>query len=181
VTDWRPADRGIGFVPQDGALFSTMSVRDHLGFALRIRKRPRREIRERAEELAEMLGISPLLDRGPQGLSGGERQRVSLGRALAFRPDILCLDEPLSALDEETRDSLCELLRRVARQTGVTTVHITHSRTEALALADRLLVLEHGTVRAEILEREDAPAKTHDLPEPQRCQERGLHHGTDGA
>jgi ABC-type sugar transport system ATPase subunit len=94
-----------------------------------------------------MLGIRHLLDRLPQGLSGGESQRVALGRALAFRPGVLLLDEPLSALDEDTRAEMAGLLRSVQRQTGVTALHITHSRTEARALADRLFVFDTGVLR----------------------------------
>lgn len=106
VTRLKPAERGIGYVPQDAALFSTMTVREHLAFPLMIRKWNREKIEGRVVELAEMLGLTPLLDRKPLGLSGGEAQRVALGRALAFRQNILCLDEPLSALDEATKDDM---------------------------------------------------------------------------
>jgi molybdate/tungstate transport system ATP-binding protein len=147
ITRLKPAERGIGYVPQDGALFSTMTVREHLGFALDIRARPAREIAERVNELAGLLGLSPLLDRRPHGLSGGERQRVALGRALAARPSVLCLDEPLTALDDDTRQEMYDLLRTVRRETGVTTLHVTHSQTEALELADRVFRIENGTVR----------------------------------
>lgn len=144
VTDMPPGRRGVGLVPQDGALFRTMSVEDHLGFALRVRKRPRKEIAARVEELAEWLGIEHLLHRRPHGLSGGERQRVAIGRAMAAHPDVLFLDEPLSALDEETHADMIELLQRVQRQTGVTVLHITHNRREARALAQLLIVLRDG-------------------------------------
>ena len=131
VTALKPAERGIGFVPQEGALFPTMSVGRQLGFALTVRRWKPAAIQKRVAELAEMLGISLLLDRRPAGLSGGERQRVALGRALAARPAVLCLDEPLSALDDATRDAMCSLLSRVSKQTGVTTLHITHNRGSA--------------------------------------------------
>jgi ABC-type sugar transport system ATPase subunit len=147
VTRTDPAVRGIGYVPQDGALFSRMTVADHLGFALTIRGSDRGSVSRRVNELARLLDIAPLLDRRPQGLSGGERQRVALGRALAFRPRVLCLDEPLSALDSETRRQMCDLLRSVQHQTGVTTLHVTHNLDEAEALADCLLRLEEGQVR----------------------------------
>ena len=88
-----------------------------------------------------------MLDRLPAGLSGGESQRVALGRALSFHPQVLLLDEPLSALDEETRHEMYDLLKRVQRQTGVTTLHVTHSRAEALVLAERLLVLDAGCIQ----------------------------------
>jgi ABC-type molybdate transport system ATPase subunit len=94
--------------------------------------------------MAELLGIAALLSRGIQGLSGGEAQRVALGRALAFQPAVLLLDEPLSALDESTRGDMYGLLRRLREKTGVTTLHVTHNRDEAEALADRLFVLDEG-------------------------------------
>ena len=144
VTSLRPADRNIGFVPQDGALFSTMRVREQIGFALAVRRVPRPEIERRVMELAELLDINELLDRSPKGLSGGERQRVALGRALAFQPRTLCLDEPLSALDAETREQMCDLLASVTRNTGVTTLHVTHSLDEAARLADHVFRIEQG-------------------------------------
>ncbi len=146
VTDWKPADRGIGYVPQDLALFPTMTIREHLEFALRIRRIDRAAIRNRVAELAHVLGIETLLGRNIRHLSGGESQRVALGRALAFEPRILLLDEPLTALDEGTRDRLCELLRSVQRQSGLTTLHITHGRAEASALAELLFVIESHRV-----------------------------------
>jgi ABC-type sugar transport system ATPase subunit len=150
VTSFNPAVRGVGYVPQDGALFSTMSVREHLDFALMIRKAPKDACQKRVIELAEMLDIAHLLDRKPKGLSGGERQRVALGRALSFQPRVLCLDEPLSALDDDTRSRMCELLSEVQRKTGMTTLHVTHNRDEAERLADCLLRIEDGRVQQTI-------------------------------
>jgi ABC-type sugar transport system ATPase subunit len=147
ITRWKPADRGVGYVPQDLALFPTMTVREHLEFALRLRRAAAATIRDRVAELAEVLGIQALLARRVRGLSGGEAQRVALGRALSFHPRVLLLDEPLNALDEATRDRLCELLRSVQRENELTTLHVTHSRAEARALADKLFVLEAGRVR----------------------------------
>jgi len=147
VTRLKPAERNIGLVPQDAALFTTMTVRDHLAFALTIRKVSRQVIQRRVAELAEMLEIGHLLDRYPAGLSGGETQRVALGRALSFKPQTFCLDEPLSALDDDTRDQMMELLKRVQKETGVTVLHITHHRREASTLADVLLELTEGQVR----------------------------------
>jgi ABC-type sugar transport system ATPase subunit len=146
VTDLKPAVRGVGFVPQDGALFSRMTVEQQMALALVVRKVPRDEVRRRVEELAELLQISDLLPRKPRGLSGGERQRVALGRALSFRPRVLCLDEPLSALDDETRHQMCALLDDIRRRTGVTTLHITHNVHEAEALADCLFQLADGRI-----------------------------------
>ena len=148
VTHNAPGERGIGYVPQDGALFPTFKVRDQLGFALRLRRRPSDEINTRVAQLADELSIAHLLDRLPQHLSGGERQRVALGRALAANPKVLLLDEPLSALDEELRDDLAALLKRVQREHGITALHITHSRAEAATLADVVFRLEEGAVCA---------------------------------
>jgi ABC-type sugar transport system ATPase subunit len=148
VTQRRPGDRGIGYVPQDRALFQTMTVRENLSFAPSLRGWGRAEIDVRVEELASLLGIAPLLDRSPAGLSGGEAQRVALGRALAARPKILLLDEPLSALDDETWEGMIDLLVEVRKATGVTTLHVTHRREEARRLADRVLILADGAVRS---------------------------------
>jgi ABC-type sugar transport system ATPase subunit len=146
VTHLKPAVRGIGYVPQDGALFSKMTVEEQMGLALVIRRVPAAAIRGRVRELAELLGIAHLLHRKPRGLSGGERQRVALGRALSFRPRVLCLDEPLSALDDETRRQMCDLLAGIRVKTGVTTLHITHNLVEAQVLADCLFRLENGRI-----------------------------------
>jgi molybdate/tungstate transport system ATP-binding protein len=146
VSRARPAERNVGYVPQDGALFSTMTVYEHLAFALAIRRVAETRIAERVRELAELLDLQPLLQRLPFGLSGGERQRVALGRALSFRPGILLLDEPLSAVDEGMRGDMYALLRRVQADGGVTTLHITHNPAEAHALADIVFELCNGVV-----------------------------------
>ncbi|MEY4324062.1 MAG: Sulfate/thiosulfate import ATP-binding protein CysA [Verrucomicrobiota bacterium] len=148
VTTLPPGERGIGFVPQDGALFDHLTVRQHLEFALEVRgwAPERREARSR--ELAEWLGLSPLLDRLPAGMSGGERQRVALGRALAFHPPVLCLDEPLSALDDQTRGEIVAVLCEIRNRTGITILHITHNRSEAERLADRILHLRDGRLES---------------------------------
>lgn len=144
VTNLPPGQRGIGYVPQDGALFPTMSVRENLGFALRVRRANRSDISEVVDLLAMQLGIAKLMDRKPEHLSGGERQRVALGRALAGQPGALVLDEPLSALDDETREELVQLLKEVQKRLGITVLHITHNRSEAARLADKLFRLEDG-------------------------------------
>ncbi|HEY0457339.1 MAG TPA: ABC transporter ATP-binding protein [Verrucomicrobiae bacterium] len=146
VTFARPANRGIGYVPQDRALFQTMTVRQNLAFALSLRKQPKPEVETRVRELAALLGIAHLLDRRPNGLSGGESQRVALGRALAAKPAFLCLDEPLSALDDETRDQMQQLLKSIQQQTGVTTLHVTHHQQEAAQMADTILLLAEGKI-----------------------------------
>ncbi len=147
VTALRPQQRNIGYVPQDGALFTTMTVAQHLAFALRIRRVESAEIKERVDELARLLEIQPLLKRTIHGLSGGERQRVALGRALSFRPTTLLLDEPLSALDDETHTQICDLLESVQQQTGVTILHVSHREQEAERLAQSILRIEDGVFR----------------------------------
>jgi ABC-type sugar transport system ATPase subunit len=147
MTTWKPADRGVGYVPQDLALFPMMTVRGHLEFALRVRRCSTAMMNDRVAELAHVLGIEPLLGRRVRNLSGGEAQRVALGRALSFRPRVLLLDEPLNALDETTRDRLCDLLRSIQRSSGLTTLHVTHSRVEARWLAEKLFILGAGSVR----------------------------------
>jgi ABC-type sugar transport system ATPase subunit len=146
VTRLGPAERQLGYVPQDLALFPTMTVRQHLEFALVIRRWGRRDVARRVTELAEMLALAELLHRKTPGLSGGESQRVALGRALAFHPRVLLLDEPLSALDDDARESMYDLLGQVQRLTGVTTLHVTHSRREAARLGDVVLRLEAGRI-----------------------------------
>jgi molybdate/tungstate transport system ATP-binding protein len=132
-----------------------MTVRDHLAFALQIRQAPTAEMKDRVGDLATLLGITHLLDRTPHGLSGGEQQRVALGRALSFRPQVLCLDEPLSALDSETRKQMCELLEDISRKEQVTTLHVTHNLDEARHLADCLFEVADGRISP----AETAPGK----------------------
>ena len=147
VTRLKPGARGVGYVPQDAGLFSRLTVREHLAFALVIRRWSREAIRQRVDALAQLLRIEHLLERRPHGLSGGEAQRVALGRAMAMRPGVLLLDEPLSALDEDTRQEMYDLLRQVRRQSTVTVLHVTHNRSEADRLADRLFRLSDGGLR----------------------------------
>ena len=149
VTRLKASNRNIGYVPQDIALFQTMKVKDQIGFALIIRKWSKTEIKKRIHELAELLGIEYLLERKPQGLSGGEAQRVALGRALAASPHILCLDEPMGAIDDDTREDMFKLLERIREQTKVTTLHITHSSLEAERLADKIFIFQNGKIRCE--------------------------------
>ncbi|NQU50706.1 MAG: ATP-binding cassette domain-containing protein [Planctomycetes bacterium] len=159
VTALDPAERGIGYVPQDGALFPAMTVAKQIALPLEVRKVPRPEIRKRVAEISEKLGVQHLLKRYPRtggaagssggssnsgGLSGGERQRVALARALVFEPFVLCLDEPLSAVDEETRVQLYPLLRSTTHDFGATVLHVTHSSSESRVLASHGLRLVNG-------------------------------------
>jgi molybdate/tungstate transport system ATP-binding protein len=147
VTHLRPMARHIGYVPQDGALFTTMSVRQNLAFALEVRGDPRKGIENRVAELAGWLEVSHLLDRWPQFLSGGEKQRVALGRALASHPPVLLLDEPLSSLDDDTRDTLVELLTRLRNLRELTVLHVTHNLSEADRLGDCVFRLQNGAIQ----------------------------------
>lgn len=144
VTRLKPAERGIGYVPQDSALFETMSIFDNVAFALNLRNWNEADIQKRVYELAELMAITKLLDRLPFGLSGGESKRVALARALAASPGVLCLDEPLSALDEQTHGEICDLLVELHREIDVTILHITHSSAEAKRLGETFIRLEDG-------------------------------------
>lgn len=144
ITNLVPGQRQIGYVPQDGALFSTMTVAENIGFALKIRKWPKLKIEERVQELAVLLGVEQLLNRSVDNLSGGEKQRVALGRALSFYPQILCLDEPLSALDQATKSEIILLLQNLAQKLQLVIVHISHSESEAKKLATSILSLKDG-------------------------------------
>lgn len=146
VTFLSPAERNIGYVPQDGALFTTMTVRDNLGFALMLRGVSAKAITKRVDELADWLQVTHLLDRRAVGLSGGETQRIALGRALAMHPPVLLMDEPLSSLDEETRERMIELLKGLPQKADVTVLHITHSSHEADQLGDLIFRLDDGRV-----------------------------------
>ncbi len=156
VTALPPSARGVGYVPQDRALFLTMTVRANLGFGLKLRRVDRAEAEARVEELAKLLGLTKLLDRRPQGLSGGEAQRVALGRALAVEPRVLCLDEPLSALDDDTRAEMHALLQSIHARTKATVLHVTHHMADAQKLATRLLVLRDGAVSEQHVSTADA-------------------------
>ncbi len=139
ITDLPPRLRGIGYVPQDVALFASMNVYDNIAFSLSIHNWKPEKIKERVEALAESLGLSDLLKRRTQALSGGEAKRVSLGRALALRPEIICLDEPLSALDESTHDSMVQVIREAIVSEGLTAFLITHDSREAEMLGDSIV------------------------------------------
>jgi ABC-type sugar transport system ATPase subunit len=139
-------------MPQDLALFPTMTVRQHLEFALRIRRRPRTEMARRVDELAALLQLESILERPMRGLSGGEAQRTALGRALAWQPAALLLDEPVSALDAATRQSALALLKSINRTTHVTVLHVTHNEDEAAVLADlRLQLVADATTGRRLL------------------------------
>ncbi len=149
VTRLPPGARRLGYVPQDGAMFPTMTVREQIGFGLRMQRQDPAEIESRVSELARKVGVSHLLDRKPPGLSGGEKQRVALARALVMRPSVLLLDEPLASLDEETQSGLIDLLKGTQTEYGITVLHVTHSRREAEILGNARLRLFEGRVEPE--------------------------------
>lgn len=142
ITSLRPGERNIGFVPQDGALFETMTVAQNMAFPLKIRKKSAEERNVRVKELAGLLSIEHLLDRKPAHLSGGEKQRVALGRALSFYPQIICMDEPLSALDDKTKMDIVDLILKLKEKMKITVLHISHNLKEVEILADKILHLK---------------------------------------
>jgi ABC-type sugar transport system ATPase subunit len=139
-----PWKRHIGYVPQDGVLFPNRTVHQNIGFGLEVSHMPRPDRDRAIDRITALLGISHLSERLPHGLSGGERQKVSLARALVLEPDILLLDEPVSAIDEQARDEVCQELQRVQEALGVTTIHISHNQEETRMLAHRVGILEQG-------------------------------------
>jgi molybdate transport system ATP-binding protein len=143
-----PERRRVGYVPQQYALFPRLRVIDNVMYGLKARGVPRRERRRRAMAMLERMGIAHLADRRPAQLSGGEAQRVALARALVVEPDVLLLDEPLSALDPETRRQLRSFLRTVLADAGCPVVCVTHDREDVATLADAVLVLKQGRVVA---------------------------------
>jgi sulfate/thiosulfate transport system ATP-binding protein len=141
-----PQRRGVGFVFQHYAAFKHMTVRENVAFGLRVRRRPKAEIRRRVDELLELVQLPGLADRYPAQLSGGQRQRMALARALAVEPQVLLLDEPFGALDARVRKELRAWLRRLHDEVHVTTVFVTHDQEEAMEVADRIVVMNHGHV-----------------------------------
>lgn len=147
VTDLEPGDRNVAMVFQDYALFPHMTVADNISYPLRVRRQSRIRRRTVAEDTGAELSLAGLLDRRPGQLSGGQQQRVALARAIAMGADVLLLDEPLSNLDARLRLEARTFLKRLQRELAVTTVFVTHDQAEALAVADRIAVLESGRVR----------------------------------
>src|SRR5215475_8639875 len=146
VTNLRPNQRNVGMMFQAYALFPNMTVAENVGFGLRVAKRPAAEIKSRVEEMLRLIKLPQLGGRYPSQLSGGQQQRVALARALANKPQVLLLDEPLSALDAKIRISLREEIRAVQRELGITTIYVTHDQEEALSMSDRIVVMYEGRV-----------------------------------
>jgi len=146
ATDLPPQRRGVGFVFQHYAAFKHMTVRENVAFGLKVARRPKAEIRARVEELLELVQLPGLADRYPAQLSGGQRQRMALARSLAVQPSVLLLDEPFGALDARVRQELRAWLRHLHDEVHVTTVFVTHDQEEAMEVADRIVVMNHGRI-----------------------------------
>ena len=147
VNDLPPRERDVAMVFQNYALYPHMNVRENLGFALKLRKMDKREIAGRVEEAARTLGIERLLDRKPRALSGGQRQRVALGRAIVREPKAFLMDEPLSNLDAKLRVQMRTEISKLHNRIGTTTIYVTHDQTEAMTMADRIVILKEGVVQ----------------------------------
>ena len=141
-----PEDRNLGMVFQSYALFPHMTVAANIGFGLRVRRLPKRTIEERVKSVLKLVDLEDLADRYTRQLSGGQQQRVALARAVAVQPQVLLLDEPLSNLDAKLRDQLREELRTLQRRLAITSLYVTHDQAEAMALADRVIVMNKGRI-----------------------------------
>ena len=159
ATGLPPQKRGVGFVFQHYAAFKHLTVRENVAFGLRIRKRPKAEIRERVDELLGLVGLGGLGERYPAQLSGGQRQRMALARALAVEPRVLLLDEPFGALDAKVRAELREWLRRLHDEVHVTTLLVTHDQEEAMSIADNIAVMDNAHI-----EQVGGPRELYDRP-----------------
>ena len=146
ITHKPPNQRNVGMVFQAYALFPNMTVAQNVGFGLRVAKRPADEIQGRVEEMLRLIKLPAVASRYPYQLSGGQQQRVALARALAIKPQVLLLDEPLSALDAKIRVSLRTEIRAIQRELGITTIYVTHDQEEALSLSDRIVVMSEGRI-----------------------------------
>ena len=146
VTDLAPRRRDIAMVFQSYALYPHMSVRQNIGYGLKVRRTPKAETRRRVDEVAALLGLEDLLERKPAQLSGGQRQRVAMGRAIVREPKAFLMDEPLSNLDAKLRVGMRASLAQLHARLGVTTVYVTHDQTEAMTLGQRVAVMRDGRV-----------------------------------
>src|SRR5712675_1620358 len=160
VNDVPPKDRDIAMVFQNYALYPHMTVFENMSFGLRLKKFPKPEIKERVQNAARILDITDLLDRRPKQLSGGQRQRVAMGRAIVRNPKVFLFDEPLSNLDAKLRVQMRTEIKKVHQQVRTTTVHVTHDQVEAMTLADRVVVMNHG-----IIEQVGSPQQLYHDPE----------------
>ena len=159
VNDVSPKDRDIAMVFQNYALYPHMTVAENIGFALKLRKVPKAEIKKKVNETAELLGLTEWVDRKPGQLSGGQRQRVAMGRAIVREPSVFLMDEPLSNLDAKLRVQMRAEVSRIQRRVGVATLYVTHDQVEAMTMGDRVAVLSGG-----VLQQCDSPQALYDNP-----------------
>jgi multiple sugar transport system ATP-binding protein len=159
VNELEPGDRDVAMVFQNYALYPHMSVKDNIGFPLKMQRLPKQEFEERVTETARLLGLEPMLRRKPRELSGGQRQRVAMGRAIIRHPQAFLMDEPLSNLDAKLRVQMRAELIKLHRRLGVTTLYVTHDQTEAMTLGQRVAVLNLGVVQ-----QVDAPQRLYHRP-----------------
>jgi len=159
VNNVPPKDRDIAMVFQNYALYPHISVRENMAFGLKLRKFPKEEINQRVEEAAEILELSPLLDRKPKALSGGQRQRVALGRAIVRKPKVFLFDEPLSNLDAKLRNQMRAEILRLHKRLDATIVYVTHDQIEAMTMGTRIVVMKDGVVQ-----QVDAPIDLYNKP-----------------
>ncbi|HEU4379054.1 MAG TPA: sn-glycerol-3-phosphate ABC transporter ATP-binding protein UgpC [Hyphomicrobiaceae bacterium] len=159
VNDVPPKDRDIAMVFQNYALYPHMTVEQNMSFGLRLKRYPKAEIRKRVDEAARILDIKELLNRKPKQLSGGQRQRVAMGRAIVRNPKVFLFDEPLSNLDAKLRVQMRTEIKKVHQQVRTTTVYVTHDQVEAMTLADRVVVMNHG-----IIEQVGSPQELYHSP-----------------
>ncbi|MBK7707467.1 MAG: ABC transporter ATP-binding protein [Acidobacteria bacterium] len=159
VTDLPARERGVGVILQSYSLFPKMTVEQNIGYGLRLRRRPRSEIKNRVDELIELVNLDEHRLKRPSQLSGGQQQRVAIARALAYHPEILLFDEPFSALDAQIRSRLRREIRRLLKKINVPAIFITHDQEEALEIADRIAVLNEGRI-----EQIDTPYRIYNMP-----------------
>jgi putative spermidine/putrescine transport system ATP-binding protein len=160
ITNIPPNQRNVGMVFQSYALFPNMTVGKNVGFGLKVRGRSGNEIESRVKEMLELIKMSHLENRYPYQLSGGQQQRVALARAIAIHPQVLLLDEPLSALDAKIRVDLRQEIRRIQRQLGITTIYVTHDQEEALSISDRIVVMREG-----VMDQVGTPFEIYNFPQ----------------
>ncbi|MEA4866568.1 MAG: ABC transporter ATP-binding protein, partial [Sphaerochaeta sp.] len=147
VNELNPAKRNIGMVFQNYAIFPHLTVRQNVAFGLRTRKLSTEEIRTRTDEFLELMQISEYADRLPEKLSGGQQQRVALARALVIQPDVLLMDEPLSNLDAKLRVEMRSVIKEIQNKLSITTIYVTHDQEEAMAVSDRIAVMDKGVIQ----------------------------------
>ena len=159
MNDVAPKDRGIAMVFQNYALYPHMTVYENMAFGLKLRKYEKEEIDKRVREASEMLGLDPLLERKPAALSGGQRQRVALGRAVVRDARVFLMDEPLSNLDAKLRVQMRKEIAELHQRLGTNTIYVTHDQTEAMTMADRIIIMNHG-----VIQQVGTPKEVYDVP-----------------